>query len=339
MTSWEFPPTRRSVLTAAALALAPRSALSASSPDRITGDFQGTRPDPFDRSAKNKGEIVHRARSGQTYSRIQARDFGNGLIRVAGEVDGLTVEDVEAHNFYRLIEGEAGASLTNFTVRRVKGVGFERSLSRLRGASRNGLFQDVYADSEAQIGDPFAVAFHLDENCSDITYERCTALRCQTPLRKKVYRQGDGFSDEGGCSGISYIDTLAQECTDAGYDIKSKGVRMVRAKSVSNRRNFRLWADATLDHIVSENPRGVHISTHGKGPRIIRIERLEVRSDTGAPVFYLEAAGGSKISIGSYDIQIPERAPLVHAEGMVEIDWGPQGPPRPPPQARRKRRR
>jgi hypothetical protein len=305
---------------ASALPLAARAA------DVVGDSLEGSRPFPFDPGAKFKGEQPFRARSGQRYRNIRARNFGNGLIRIADDVDGLTVEDVDAVNYYRLIECDAGRSLTNFTVRRIRATGFERSVARLRGRSSGGLFQDIWADSEAQAGDPFAMGFHLDEACRDITFERCSVFRCQTPAVPGKYRQGDGFTTEAGCSSIRFIDTLAQECTDGGYDMKATALTMVRAKAVRNKRNFRLWADARLDHIVSESPTGAHISTHGAGSRTLRIERLEVRSTTNAPLFLFEAKAGSRISIGSHDIRIPPGARLIQGHG--DVDWGAQGPPK-----------
>lgn len=326
-------PTRRAALALGAAAFAAPAVAAARA---IRVDFEGSRPFPFDPKAKRRGEQPYRGESGQRYDGGVARNFGNGLIRIADDVDDLKVENVEAVNFYRLIEGDEGVSLTGFVLRNVKARGFERSVMRLRGASRNGLIQDVWADSEAQMGDPFPIGFHFDEHCRDIRLERCQVFRCRTPRVEGKYRQGDGFADEGGCSGMAYVDTLAQECTDAGYDLKSTSLTLLRARAVRNRRNFRLWSDNRLDHIISEDPLGAHVSTHGKGPRTIRIERLVARSTTPAPLFRTEARDGTRISIGGYDIQIPNAAPLIRNEGPIEIDWGPQGSPRP---ERRRRKR
>lgn len=316
---------RRAVLCGLGAAAAPAAAAER----EVSGDFDGGRPTPFDPAAKNKGRQLYRARSGQTYRRIVATNFGNGLVRVSQDVDGLKLESIEARNFYRLLEGDPGVTLSNFVVRDIRANGFERSVARLRGRSNNGLFQDIRADSEAQIGDPFAVGFHFDEGCHDITVERCSVFRCQTPAVADKYRQGDGFSDEAGCSNIRYVDTLAQECTDGGYDLKSKGLTMIRARAVSNKRNFRLWADNRLAHIISESPTESHLSTHGGRPVSIHIERLEIHASRPTPLFLFEASKGTRLSIGSYDLHVPPGTPIMRNRAAgSEIDWGPQGPPR-----------
>lgn len=320
-------PSRRALLGLAVLTYATQAQAAAAG---RRGDFIGDRPFPFNPKSPVKGPQGPRIVSGETYRNMRARNFGNGMVRIAGEVDRLTMEDIQATNFYRLIECAQGASLSNFVVRRVRAKGFERSVARLRGQSRNGLFEDIWADSEAQMGDPFAVGFALEEGCHDITYRRCTVLRCQTPLVDKVYRQGDGFSDEEQCHNISYIDTLAQQCTDGGYDLKSKNLTMVRARAVGNKRNFRFWANNRLSHIISESPEWSHVSVHGgEGARTVRIDRLEVRADKPSPIFQLDAKGGTTLSIGSYDIRTPPGTPVLTGDsGPAHIDWGSQGPPR-----------
>lgn len=255
---------------------------------------------------------------------LKIRDCGQTFRQSATTTTGFKIENIDAENLYRLVEGDAGASMTNFEVRNISIVGLERSVVRLRGNSGPGLIVGVYADALGVSGDAFPVAFHFDETVHDITLDTCRVHNFTMPSVANVYRQGDGFSDEGGCSNMIYRNCYASGCTDGGWDIKSTNVLLEDCVADGNKRNFRFWGQGTATHITSINPTGAHISIHGAGspsPCDMVIEHLVVRSNNQMPIILVDSAGS--LHIESWDIQVPTGTPLYKVDvGGSTITWG-----------------
>lgn len=287
----------------------------------------------------NAGGEALRASDGMRISNCRFEGYGNGAVRVAAPVSGLVVEDCEGLNLYRFLENTAGggatdATMRDFAVRRVKASELEHGFSRIRYRSSGGTIEDVTARGRASGGAQYCVGFALDDEASEITYMRVAAHGFQESGRSSgSYWNGDGFTDERGNRAIRYVDCLATDCTDGGFDLKSSQVRLERCIARGNKRNFRLWAGGELHDCESHEPvwRGgsggkSHFSFHGDVEefRIVRPKATAPEGNT-APVFMFATNRPARIIIEDAQIDAPS-APLIRVEGgpPPEISFVPE---------------
>lgn len=306
---------REMMMTALFLPFLPAAARAQAAGQLLERAFAGNRS-----AAGTKGEGGEgiRATPNMTLRNCTFRNLGNGAVRVPKPVDRLTIEDCEGDNLYRFLEVTASgqgttADLTNFVLRRVNARNLEHGLARIRYASHSGLIEDVVAHARDRC-DAYCVGFQLDDTAHDITYQRVEAHDFrESGQASNKYWNGDGFSDEGGNSAIRYLNCKASGCSDGGFDLKSRGVRLEGCEARANKRNFRLWGDGALSGCTSENPRTyggsgepAHFSFHGKAGRFI-FERPVVRADQGntAPIFLIEADTPVTIEIRDAEINAP----------------------------------
>lgn len=289
--------------------------------------IRGDRPE--NPMSGDEGASVFEGRSGARHRRLSVRNIGNGLVRVTGRVSDLSLEDVDVVNAYRVLEVHGPqAALTDFTLSRIRARRLERGLSRIGGQSTRGRFEDVHADGEQQIGDPFGVGFALADEASDITYRRCTARNFWAALDPDRFRNGDGFSDERRNRRIRYLDCEAWDNTDAGFDIKSADSSVDRCTAGGNDRNFRFWSPIKVGKVTSVTPvhrggrsRPAHVWVDGKSRPTITIERLVVRGETQVPVLLVEN-GPAVVVIDSHDVSVPRGTPInVGGHPDLQIVW------------------
>ena len=286
--------------------------------------------------SKGDGGEGIRATSGLTLRNCTFRNLGNGGVRVARPINGLTIENCHADNLYRFLEVSqpakgGSASLSNFTLRKITARNLDHGFSRIRYGSHTGVIEDVVAYASARCDD-YCVGFQLDGAAHDIRYIRAEAHGFRESARPRdKYWNGDGFSDERGNRDIAYIDCLATGCSDGGFDLKSAGVRLSNCLARANKRNFRLWGSGTLIRCTSENPKHyggtggtAHFAFHGNAGRFV-LDRPVVRAARGntAPVFLIETKGPVTIEIRNADIDAPS-APLFKVQGPPpKIIWVP----------------
>ncbi|MEL6556084.1 MAG: malectin domain-containing carbohydrate-binding protein [Cyanobacteria bacterium J06621_11] len=211
---------------------------------------------------KANGEDVFRLLDGANhlhFSNLDFKNVGNGAFRLGGDLEGITIEDVTATNVRRFVEnyvsGEAEtASVTDLTIRDVEVHGFSKGAIRLQYDSNNVLIEDVFGDSQRQDGDNFAMGVHIMGTANNIVHRRVTMNNATQTRDASVYWNADGFVTESGTYDITYEDTSASGNTDGGYDLKSNGTVMIRAKASDNKRNFRIWGETRMVDIVSDDP-------------------------------------------------------------------------------------
>jgi hypothetical protein len=287
------------------------------------GDTSGTRTEGI--TAANGMHIVgcsfHHLRTG---------------IRISESVSHLSIEQCEGDNLYRLLDDTAGhgiadASLRDFVIRNVRADHLGHGLLRLRYQSTQGLIEDVTATCSEEGGSLYCVGFALDGQASQITYRRAAAHGFRETGRPAgKYWNGDGFTDERQNSGIRYIDCLATDCTDGGFDCKSAAVMLEHCVSRGNKRNYRLWSSGELHNCESHDPvwRGgsggkAHFSFHGDVDTY-RLIRPVVRAASGndAPVFLFHTSTPARVLIEDADIDAPS-APMIKVEAgpppMIEF--------------------
>src|SRR4029077_2233811 len=128
-----------------------------------------------------------------------------------------------------------------------------RGFARIRYDSSDILFQDCLGDSDGQDKDNFAEGIALDDTAHKATFVRTTMKNCIDTVNS--YQNGDGFSAEGGNYDLTFTDCTASGCTDAGFDLKAKNVRLAKCSAADNKRNYRIWGTATLTDCVGSDPR------------------------------------------------------------------------------------
>jgi len=210
----------------------------------------GSRAAPYD-PAGTQGKEVFRLLGGADhlhFDNIDFRDQGNGCFRIGADVADLTITRSTATNVRRFVEdyvsGDAKtASVAGLVVRDVRVLGFSKGAIRLRYNSRDVLLEDVTGDSQYQSGEAIAFGVYVDGSVHRVTHRRVT-MRNSLWADPDGYWNGDGFVAENGTSELVYEDTLAAGNADGGYDLKARGVLLVRAAADDNKRNYRFWGDA-----------------------------------------------------------------------------------------------
>lgn len=291
------------------------------------------------------GGEVYRARSGRFIAGISAEDVGNGFVRIATPVTGLTVEDVIIDNVYRVIENSAeakgaDASVRGLAVRRITATNVRRGFARIRYGSQDGLIADVSASGVVATAPrdlPVGIAFA--DTAHDFRIERCVMRGFRWRREEKKYWNGDGFSAERDNRNLLFSHCAAWDNSDGGFDLKSSSTRLDDCVAGRNARNYRLWSTIEATRLTSLEPMkfgGIGDTTHfslmgpkpaaerAQTPIVITIDHLVVRSEKGWPVFHVQD-GPVRIIVGSHDIRVPPGTPLVRTAsgGSVPggIDW------------------
>jgi hypothetical protein len=223
-------------------------------------EIVGTRADPWYLEG-SAGSEVFRLSAGANHLRFEQivfRNQGNGCFRIASDIQGLEIRDVDARNVRRFLENNATgsgerASVDGLAIRRVTVRGYSKGAIRLASDSGNIIMEDVIGDSERQDGDDFAIGVALQDSVHDVVLRRVTMMNSHDSTHK--YWNGDGFTTERSVRSIHFEDTVASGSTDGGYDLKSSETTLLRARAEDNMRNFRIWGDSTIADCVSRNPR------------------------------------------------------------------------------------
>jgi hypothetical protein len=231
--------------------------------DRISqpmrAEIIGTRADPwsYDGIPGPEGFRLSDGANYLTFEQISFRNQGNGCFRIAGDIKGIVIRDVDARNVQRFVENHPSglreaASIDGLSIRRVVVRGYSKGVVRLKSNSQNIEIEDVTGDSERQDRDNFAIGVSLDGTVHNVVLRRVTMMNNQDTTHE--YWNGDGFATERGVYNVRFEDTFASGSTDAGYDLKSSQTDLLRARAEDNKRNFRIWGEATITDCVSRNP-------------------------------------------------------------------------------------
>jgi len=208
------------------------------------------------------GSDIFRMLNGANYlhfSNLDFKNIGNGAFRLGGDLVGITLEDMTANNVRRFVEnyvsgGAQTASVSDLTIRNVEVHGFSKGAIRLQYNSNDVLIEDVLWDSQRQDGDNFAMGVHLGGTVNNVTHRRVTMNNATQTRDAESYWNADGFVSEKDTYDLLYEDTFASGNTDGGYDLKSASTVMIRAGAADNKRNFRIWGEATMIDVVSDEP-------------------------------------------------------------------------------------
>lgn len=293
-------------------------------------EIVGTRADPWSLEG-DAGSEVFRLSTGANhlrFERILFRNQGNGCFRIASNIHGLEIQDVDARNVRRFLENNASgmeerASINDLAIRRVTVRGYSKGAIRLGSDSGNILIEDVIGDSERQDGDDFAIGVALQDSVHDVVLRRVTMMNNHDSTHE--YWNGDGFTTEKNVRNIRFEDTLASGSTDGGYDLKSSETTLLRARAEDNMRNFRIWGESTIEDCVSSNPRkrgGSGKQNHiwvAKGAKVdVTGCRIEDSNDR-TTVFEVDRSGEITVRDSIITKNPDARMSLVHDGGSLEF--------------------
>ena len=225
---------------------------------RAVATFVSNRENPWVPGGKD-GKEMFRLKAGADHLALQDLHFADvGIaVRVTADIRGLNISHVTASNVRRFLHtqvsgGETTASLIDSTVTDVVVDGFSKSVIRLQYDSHDILIERVEADSQRQDGDNFAMGVHISGTSHDITLRHVGMHNSHDTAN--AYYNGDGFAAERGTYDLTFEWTSATGSSDAGYDLKSTGTVLIGATAAGNKRNFRLWAEATVIGCSSGTP-------------------------------------------------------------------------------------
>jgi hypothetical protein len=226
----------------------------------------GTRTSPYPATregfaAMNRGSDVFRLKAGADhlhFSFLEFQNIGNGAFLVQANITGWALEDMIVTNATRFFERDSDkmCTVTDLKVRRVSVDGFSKSAIRLDQNTSNVVIEDVHADSMRQDFDNFAEGVDLSGNVHDVIFRRCVMRNSQQTRGPDDFWNGDGFTTELGTHNILFEDCVADGNTDAGFDLKSNNLTLLRCRSYGNTANFKLWGKekVVMQECVSENP-------------------------------------------------------------------------------------
>lgn len=265
---------------------------SESATPRLVGD----RSDPY-RPDGDAGSELFKLLDGADhlhFSNLAFANQGNGVFRVGADIRDLRISDMRADNVRRFIEdypsGDAGsdsATISGLVIEDVQVHGFSKGAIRLRSDTHDVVIRDVVGDSERQDedGDDFAMGIQLSDTVHDVLVERVTMRNSFDSGPDDDYWNGDGFAAERDTYDLVFRDTEATGNTDAGYDLKSTGTTLIRARAAGNKRNFRLWGEAEVTDCVARDP----VKRGGSGGRA----NVWIADDATVRLNGCELGGGS----------------------------------------------
>jgi hypothetical protein len=231
---------------------------------RATGEemnavIEGTRNPVYNAQNASGNELfrVNKGADKLSFENMTINNTGTA-IRVLGDVDQISVSDMQANNVARFFENAAGgnnktATINGLSITDVQVDGFSKGVIRLQDNTNNVVIDNVHGDSKRQDGDNFAIGVHLDGTVHKVLIKNSTMGNISDTVGGRFWN-GDGFASERGVSNIIFQDTKSFGNTDAGYDIKSTKTVLIRAEAEDNARNFKIWSDAKLIDPVGLNP-------------------------------------------------------------------------------------
>lgn len=178
------------------------------------------------------------------FENLRVEDYRNAFVGMDGNV-GLTFRKLTMR---RLREGVNLSRARDVVIEDMSAVHFTKRAVRIRGGSQNIVVRRAEADAggEEWAVEPFHMGFAVggDKGTEDkdIRFEQCVARNSFHKADGKRYWNADGFCAEGNTRDITWIDCAAFDCTDGGWDIKTKNGKMINCVAFRNKRNFRVWS-------------------------------------------------------------------------------------------------
>jgi len=208
------------------------------------------------------------------------------------EIDGLRVEDyrngvmgrgtnnnLAFHNldFSRVRNGIYLNGGNHIEIGNCSMTGFTKRGVRLQGGVSNARVHNVLADAGGKefATERFQMCFGIGDATktvdSDILLENCVARNAYDDAGEK-YWNADGFCAEANTQRITWKNCQAFDCTDGGWDFKTRDAVLENCAAFRNKRNFRVWGNAELRNCIggyahkrggSGTEAGLHVCGNG----------------------------------------------------------------------------
>lgn len=184
-----------------------------------------------------------------------------GFLRLAGRGKGVVLTDIHARMAGRAIETERDSVFEDVEISRSSGYGLIRGFVRFHNLS-NARFLDLDLDAGGIDGGGTRVCQLISILAGrDLRFERVHLRRAVNVIdaeaRGSSYVQGDGIVLEEGTSDVQFTDCHARDFGDAGFDLKSTGVNLLRCSTRRCKYGVRIWrnsSDNLLDMCVLSEP-------------------------------------------------------------------------------------
>jgi len=254
----------------------------------------------------------------------------NGVVALRGAIRGGRIGPVTISGAYRAIETSKTASVSDLVVDGLMGH-VQRECYRVRGDRIT--IRNVHCDmiDGPQKSPNLPEGLHIEAG-SDILVERSSFKGFQMTIPGNRYWNGDGIAAERDVSGLTIRDVVADDNTDAGFDIKPP-VKMDQVSASGNCRNFRLWSDSeigtmTVGNSIKRGPKttcaGLWVKGDATAQPVVRVRKLVVRMTKPGDIIRIEE-GPANLTIDECDIQAPPGSTLIVAvskAGKVQLGRG-----------------
>ena len=253
----------------------------------------------------------HMLKSGETWrsTRTVSASGLNGAVRLSGRVSDSQIGPIHIVGAYRAVETfGSDAVIRNLRITQFRANDLEREGIRLRGDVRGVRIEDF----DIRMRDTPQTRPHLPEGIAIqsgsgivIRNGRLSGFRLR-PVKGK-YPNGDGIAAERAVSGLRIEAVEANDNSDAGFDLKSRGTRLENLIARRNFRNYRFWGEVDAGTLTSVDPRSAHVWA-GKGA-VVQIRRLVARGSKSVPLLIVD--GARRVIIDRCDLALPSGTKLI----------------------------
>jgi hypothetical protein len=184
---------------------------------------------------------------------IHIRDYNVGIASRAGGHQGVRIRNFDVTGSREGISLAGGATAEkpelgshDVEISDCEFVGFTKRGIRLKGGNYDFRIINCVADAggKAWATEPFHMGFSVEgPRDHDITYTNCVALNSYHDAGEG-YWNADGFCAER-VNNLRYINCMAFDNTDGGWDLKAENVTLEGCIAVGNKRNYRFWGATT----------------------------------------------------------------------------------------------
>ena len=188
---------------------------------------------------------------------LNLQNFARCFVAEGGHNESVIVQSIWADNlrqFASILSKQGHNSSNDWHIRRCHLTGVSRRAIRAEGLHDSD-FIDIYADCKDQqdqlhSGD-WPLLFHAEADAHDLKFERCCGVNPHQP--GDSYDNGDSFATEDRTRRIRFINCVAYQASDAGFDLKGQSHELQRcyAERVGNRA-YRIWGESELQQCMAE---------------------------------------------------------------------------------------
>lgn len=257
---------------------------------------------------------------------------GPGLVTLRGNVPNAVIGPAEVRNSYRAVYVSRSASVARLLV---QGIRADVADGCIRAHADRIIVRDTHCvmtggPQRGSVNMPFGLQVTAASHVS-VSDSSFSGFQWETAPER--YWNGDGITIERDVASVEFHRVSANDNSDAGFDVRPFAT-LSQASASGNCRNFRFWAGADADLLVSGAvlKRGGNSSCSGiwlngaighDRPRL-HVRKLVVRMPRAGTIIEVET-GPADIRIDECDIEAPGGSEMIHFDrgaGHVELGKG-----------------